>query len=65
MTFTPKQDAIGFLAIFTIIITLIATYITHIINTLMTGKYILLLIGVIVPPIGMLHGLGLWFGIAW
>lgn len=54
----------GFLAAGTVIL-LLAAYITHIITCLLAGKYLLLLVGAIVAPVGMLHGIGIWFGVQW
>jgi len=48
-----------------VMLTSVAALFTHVINTLLAGKYILLLVGVILPPIGVIHGIGLWFGVQW
>lgn len=42
-----------------------AAWITHIIVCLSTAKYLLLLAGAIVFPVGIIHGIGIWFGINW
>lgn len=39
-----------------------AGLITHIVHCLKTHEWLLLLIGVFGPPIGVIHGWGLWFG---
>lgn len=54
----------GFLAGGTLFL-LLGAWITHIITCLLTGKYLLLLVGAIVAPVGMLHGVGIWFGVQW
>ena len=53
------------ISLFTTLILTVAGWITHIINCLITGKYILLIAGGIVVPVGVIHGWGLWLGINW
>ena len=45
------------------VVLLIAGWLTHIIVTIQTAKWILLLAGAILFPIGIIHGWGLWFGL--
>lgn len=40
----------------------IAAWLTHIVVCLTTARYVLLLAGAILPPIGVIHGIGVWFG---
>lgn len=40
-----------------------AAWITHFINTINDSEWILFLVGLFIPPVGILHGVGLWFGI--
>ena len=42
-----------------------AAWITHIIHCLLHAKYLLLIAGGIIFPIGIIHGIGLWFGVNW
>ncbi len=42
----------------------IGSWLTHVFVSFEAGKYILLVLGVILPPVGMVHGTGVWFG-AW
>lgn len=37
---------------------------THIVHCIRTEQWGLLIAGAIMPPIGMIHGIGVWFG-AW
>ena len=46
-------------------LTSVAAWITHIIYCLQTAKYLLLIAGGIVPPVGIIHGIGIWFGAGW
>ncbi len=48
-----------------LILTTIAAWVTHIIHCLMAGKYLLLIAGAIIAPVGVIHGIGLWFGASW
>ncbi len=59
------RDSILFLATLLFYTTPVAAWFTHLISCLLTAKYILLAIGVIVFPIGIIHGIGIWLGINW
>ena len=50
---------------FGLLFTLIAAWLTHIIHCLLAAKYLLLIAGTIIAPIGVIHGIGLWFGVTW
>jgi len=43
----------------------VAAWITHIIVCLLEAKYLLLIAGTLVFPVGIIHGIGLWFGVNW
>ena len=64
MTSDNKAIAAGFTLI-TMVLGSIAAWFTHIISCLATGKYILLIAGAFVFPVGIIHGIGLWFGVDW
>lgn len=40
----------------------IAAWLTHIIVCIQTSAWVLLLSGAILFPIGIVHGIGVWFG---
>lgn len=42
----------------------ISSWLTHIVNCIINNKILLLLVGALVFPIGMLHGILIWLGIA-
>ena len=46
-------------------IALFAAWLTHIIVCLVKAKYLLLIAGAFVFPVGVIHGVGLWFGVSW
>jgi uncharacterized membrane protein len=42
--------------------TVAAAWITHVIVCIKASAWILLLFGCIVAPVGVIHGIGVWFG---
>ena len=46
-------------------IALVGAWLTHIVSCLLHGKYMLLIAGAFIFPVGVIHGIGLWFGIDW
>jgi hypothetical protein len=40
-----------------------AAWITHIVVCLKAGSWGFLIAGAILPPIGVIHGVGCWFGV--
>ncbi len=44
---------------------MVAGWFTHIIHCIIEAKYLLLIAGAFVAPVGVIHGIGLWFGISW
>lgn len=53
----------AFLAMMSILSVPIAAWLTHIVYSIMVEKYLLLIAGAILPPIGMIHGVGVWLGL--
>jgi hypothetical protein len=45
-------------------ITAFAAWLTHVIVCIKSASYVFLLAGAIFAPIGIVHGVGVWFG-AW
>ena len=43
----------------------IAAWCTHIIVCLLEAKYLLLIAGALVFPVGIIHGIGIWLGVDW
>jgi len=60
-----QSDILGGLAALSFLSTLIAAWATHVFHCLAAGKYLLLIAGGFVFPIGIIHGIGLWFGVQW
>ena len=56
---------LGVLSVLTLAITIAAAWITHIIHCLLAAKYFLLIAGALIAPVGVIHGIGLWFGVQW
>jgi hypothetical protein len=42
--------------------TALAAMATHVIICIKTATYLLLIAGCILPPVGVIHGIGHWFG---
>lgn len=53
----------GITAVLALVLTTIATWITHVIVCIKASAWILLAFGCIVAPIGVIHGIGVWLGI--
>lgn len=60
-----NTNDIGTIALLGIILASIAAWFTHIFHCLMAGKYLLLIAGAFIAPVGVIHGIGLWFGVNW
>jgi len=59
-----KDDTAGlFMIMFAL--SCVGAWLTHIVHCLIYAKYLLLLAGGVIAPIGVIHGFGLWFGVAW
>lgn len=43
--------------------TCFAAWLTHVIVTIQASQWIFLLAGAIFAPIGIIHGIGVWFGV--
>ncbi len=52
-------------AVFGIFMILVASWLTHIFYCLIAAKYLLLLVGTMFFPVGIIHGLGIWLGLGW
>jgi len=50
---------------FSVAFMFIAAWITHIITCLVQAKYLLLIAGALIAPVGVIHGIGIWFGVSW
>lgn len=48
-----------------LILGLPAAWITHVVHCLIAAKYLLLIAGAFVFPVGIIHGVGIWFGASW
>ena len=58
-------DNIGFVAGLAFAFTMLAAWLTHIFHCLFAAKYLLLIAGAFIAPVGIIHGIGIWFGAAW
>jgi len=46
-----------------IALTVVAAWVTHVLISIKASAWILLVVGIFVPPIGWVHGIGVWFGL--
>lgn len=58
-------QALAFLAVIGTVIAGIAAWITHVVACIQAGAWVLLVIGIFVPPIGWIHGVMVWFDMSW
>jgi len=56
-----KDDSSGLIAI-ALIAWVALSWLTHIVVCIQQAKYMLLLVGAFVFPVGCIHGTGVWFG---
>jgi hypothetical protein len=59
-----KYSGLGILFLFVFIITSISAWMTHVITCIQTEQWGFLIAGAIAAPVGIVHGVGIWFG-AW
>ena len=59
-----KEENAAYLMIATVIVCL-GAWITHILHCLVHAKYLLLIAGAFMFPVGIIHGVGIWFGVSW
>lgn len=53
---------IAIIGLFALWASVAAAWITHVVVTIKASAWVLLAFGCIVPPVGIIHGIGLWFG---
>jgi hypothetical protein len=53
----------AFLVWFTVALTSLAAWITHVVVCIKTASWLFLIAGAICAPIGVIHGIGVWFGV--
>ena len=58
------ESLFGIFFSFTIIMTLFAAWLTHVITCISLSKWGFLIAGAVFAPVGVVHGIGIWFG-AW
>ena len=59
-----KFSGLGILFLFVSIIASISAWMTHVITCIETDQWGFLIAGAIAAPVGIVHGVGIWFG-AW
>lgn len=51
---------LGYIAI---VIAAIAAWVTHVVVCIKTASWLFLIAGALLAPIGVVHGIGVWFGV--
>lgn len=59
-----NEETSGYTLLATITVCL-AAWVTHIIHCLVYAKYLLLIAGGFIFPVGVVHGIGIWLGVGW
>lgn len=57
------NDLFGLLVMFAVWVACVGAFVQHLVTCIQNEAVLLLTVGVIIPPIGVLHGLGVWLGI--
>lgn len=57
------KDAIKIILCLALIVAVPAAYIQHFISTIQAEQWVVLVIGAIMPPLGVLHGILVWLGV--
>lgn len=52
-----------FLGWLAVVIPLVGSWLTHVVVCIQNEQWVFLLAGAIFAPIGMVHGVGIWFGV--
>ena len=45
------------------ILTALAAWVTHVVVCIKAASYLFLIAGAILPPVGVIHGWGVWLGV--
>jgi hypothetical protein len=59
-----REENAAYLMIAIVIVSL-GAWITHILHCLIHAKYLLLITGAFMFPVGIIHGVGIWLGVSW
>lgn len=57
------MDEAAGVGVFLLIVVSVTAWLTHIITCLTLGKWGFLIAGALLPPIGVIHGVGVWLGV--
>jgi uncharacterized membrane protein YGL010W len=52
----------GIFSLFALVFANLAAWVTHVVVCIKTTSWILMVFGIVIPPIGIIHGWGVWFG---
>ncbi len=60
-----KGQKMQYILLLSIGLMFLAAWVTHIVTCLIQAKYLLLIAGAFIAPVGVIHGIGIWFGVSW
>lgn len=64
---SPVPSSVGYLALglsfLSLLLATVAAWITHVVVCIKAASWWLLLFGILAPPIGIVHGVGVWLGV--
>jgi len=63
--FRQMKDSLFVIGIALLVIFSVIGWITHVIHCLIQAKYLLLIAGAFIAPVGVIHGIGILFGVSW
>lgn len=52
-----------FVTLLVVAVTLASAYVQHFITTIHAEQWVLLVVGAVMPPLGVLHGMLVWMGV--
>lgn len=56
-------SALGTIMAISIVAIPVLAWMTHVITTIKTASWVLLVMGSVIFPIGVIHGIAIWFGV--
>jgi len=59
------MKGLGIFGLIALMFAPVTAWFTHVIFCLMHQEYVLLLAGALIAPVGVIHGVCIWFGFSW
>ena len=52
-----------FFTVLSLLLATVAAWVTHVVVCIKAASWFLLLFGILAPPVGVIHGIGVWLGV--